>query len=147
MSEQMQFMKAMSHGSGTRKLNTYSLTVEQIEEMYAAHERGEISEIENSLPSLADLRRKAGWYGKMAYEHMLHTNFPKFMRMRADFSLWEELAELPEKIEAFKDEMWAAYERPQTNDPIERISHRRMYESMIEERVFEEIIKPFCAGE
>ena len=57
------------------------------------------------------------------------------------------MAELPEKIEAFKDEMWAAYERPQTNDPIERISHRRMYESMIEERVFEEIIKPFCAGE
>ena len=147
MSEQLQFMKAMSHGSGTRKLNKYSLTVEQIEEMYAAHERGEISEIERSLPSLTDLCRKAGWYGKMAYEHMKETNFPKFMRMYSDFTLWEELAELPEKIEAFKDEMWAAYERPQTNDPIERISHRRMYESMLEERIFEEIIKPFCVGD
>ena len=147
MSGQSQFMKAMSYGTPKQKIDKYSLTIEQIEEMDAAHERGEISEIENSLPSLADLRRKAGWYGKMAYEQMLYTNFPKFMRMRADFSLWEELAKLPEKIEAFKDEMWAAYERPQTNDPIERISHRRMYESMIEERVFEEIIKPFCAGE
>ena len=147
MNGQSQFMKAMSYGTLKQKIDRYSLTVEQIEEMDAAHERGEISEIENSLPSLADLKRKAGWYGKMAYEHMLYTNFPKFMRMYSDFTLWEALAELPEKIEAFKDEMWAAYERPQTNDPIERISHRRMYESMIEERVFEEIIKPFCAGE
>ena len=147
MSERLQFMKAMSYGSGERKPHRYSMTVEEIEEMDAARARGEISPLEYKYPSLADLCAKAGRYGKTAYDYLQANNFPKFMRMYADFTLWEALADIPDRVEALKDRLWAKYQKPQTRDPLEQIAARRAYDQMIEETVFEEIIKPFADGE
>ena len=140
MREQNEQVKA-----GTKTLlEQLTCTVEQLEEMDAARARGEISALERSLPSLTDLAARSGKYGWMAREELRTKNPRKHVRLLIDFTLWDELNAVAERARAMKAQMWEAYRSPETTDYLERVTHMRMYEREIEERIYREIIEPFA---
>ncbi len=147
MNETLGICKALAGGENGRVMTPYSFTIEEIMEMDEYHKQGKVHPLDLKYPSLPELQQRAGRYGKMAVTYLRDNNFTKYMIMRSHQTLWFKAVELAEQIEQFANDMMAAYEAPKGTDFFEKARARRAYQNLIEERIFEEYIKPFAADD
>lgn len=125
----------------------YDLTIEELMEIDEYHKQGKIHPLETKYPSLNDLRKQVGRYGLQAEEYLMSNNYSKYMRLRAQLILEEELIKIDKKVEKFMDDMIASYSQPKNADYIMKVNHRIQFQNEMQERIFEEIIKPFALGD
>ena len=141
MSKLVEVMKS----SSAKKPNPiYDLTIEQLIEMDEYRARGEVHPLETSVPSRTELRAKVRKYGLQAEEYLQANNYAKYLKLSASLTLEEELIAIDEKVIAFQDKRMEEYRQPNTESYIEAVNHLVAYNQETEERIFEEIIKPFA---
>ncbi len=144
MNETLGICKALAGGENGRVMTPYSFTIEEIMEIEEYHKQGKVHPLDVKYPSLTELKQRAGRYGKMAETYLKENNFPKYMIMRSHQTLWFNLVELAERIEKFRDEMFSQYNPPKTLDYLTLANAMREHRQMVEERIYEEFIKPFA---
>lgn len=137
-------IEAIANPTGERIITKHDLTVEEIVAIEEYRKQGKVHPLENMYPSPTELRAQVGRYGLRAEEYMIYHNFKKWLNLRVQGTLEEELIALEIRIEAFKEQRAEAYRQPKNAPLQEKVLHRSMYQSETEELIFKELIVPFA---
>ena len=121
-----------------------SFTIEELMEIDEYLEEGKLHPLLAKQMTREQLRKWVGRYGRQAEEYLQSNNYSKWLKLNDSLILEKELIKIDEKVEKFMDDMWDNYPQPKTDSFIEAYNHRLQYEQMVQERIFEEIIKPFA---